>query len=119
MCSREICPCQARCPLQSAMESIGGKWKIHILCAVYVADSIRYNQLKRKVPGISNTMLANCLRELEEDGLVQREEFLEVPVRVEYRVTPSSRSLIPILRQLAGWQLARKDSAPAAPAKTP
>jgi len=104
------CPCAERCPLQEAMTAIGGKWKIHILCAVYMAGTIRYNQLKRKVRGISNTMLAACLRELEQEGLVLREEFLEVPVRVEYHVSPSAEALIPILAQLAQWQTERTEN---------
>lgn len=103
------CPCAEHCPLQEAMAAIGGKWKIHILCAVYMAGTIRYNQLKRKVQGISNTMLAACLRELEQEGLVLREEFLEVPVRVEYHISPAAEALIPILAQLARWQTERTE----------
>lgn len=97
------CPCQEKCPLETALELIGGKWKIQILCSLYIDGATRYSELKRKLRGISNTMLAACLKELERDGLVMREQFMEIPVRVEYRHSPTCDSLIPILGQLAGW----------------
>ena len=98
-----ICPCSACCPLQHAMEMIGGKWKLAILCSLGVDGKVRYNDLKRQISGISNTMLAKSLRELEDDGLVNRSEFLEVPIRVEYEITEKARELGPILAQLAQW----------------
>ena len=78
------CPCMDTCPLNRAMALIGGKWKMQILCSLYNNGPTRYNQLKKTLDGVSNTVLANALRELEEDGLVTRREYLEVPVRVEY-----------------------------------
>ena len=97
------CPCTEHCPLQHAMEIIGGKWKLAILCSLGVDGPMRYNDLKRKITGISNTMLAKSLRELEEHGLVCRTEFMEVPIRVEYEITEKSKELGPILVQLAQW----------------
>ena len=64
---------------------------------------IRYNALRGKLDGVSNTVLASALRELERDGLVTRTEYLEVPVRVEYSPTDSCRELLPILEQLSDW----------------
>ena len=69
--------------------------------------AIRYNALRSKLDGISNTVLASALRELEHDGLVTRREYLEVPVRVEYSPTDSCRALLPILEQLSDWAEAR------------
>ena len=92
------CPCMDTCPLNRAMGLIGGKWKMQILCT-------RYNQLKKTLDGVSNTVLANALRELEGDGLVKRREYLEVPVRVEYEITEPCRRLIPILDELGNWSL--------------
>lgn len=97
------CPCTEACPLQHAMEMIGGKWKISILCSLSVDGPVRYNDLKRKMNGISNTMLAKSLKELEEDGLVRRTEYMEVPIRVEYEPTERVKALVPILAQLAQW----------------
>ena len=98
------CPCMEKCPLHHAMSLIGGKWKVQILCAVHNAESIRYNALRGKLDGISNTVLASALRELERDGLVTRREYLEVPVRVEYSPTEDCRELLPILEQLSDWR---------------
>ena len=97
------CPCTEACPLQRAMEMIGGKWKISILCSLLVDGATRYNELKRKMNGISNTMLAKSLKEMEEDGLVTRTEYVEVPIRVEYEITEKAKALGPILVQLAQW----------------
>lgn len=95
------CPCMEKCPLQHAMLLIGGKWKVQILCAVCNAGSIRYNALRGKLDGVSNTVLSSALKELERDGLIQRQEFLEVPV--QYRSTERCRTLLPILEALSDW----------------
>lgn len=100
-----LCPCMDACVLQQVMNSIGGKWKLPILCSLSADGPTRYNDLLRKMRGISNTMLAKSLRELERDGLVERQEYLEVPVRVEYAVTERARTLQPVLQQLIQWQL--------------
>ncbi|MCD7724717.1 MAG: winged helix-turn-helix transcriptional regulator [Clostridiales bacterium] len=85
------------------MNALGGRWKMSILCSLSNDGSTRYNDIKRKMGNISNTMLAKSLKELEEDGLVKRTEYVEVPIRVEYEITDSVRSLIPILTELAVW----------------
>lgn len=97
------CPCMETCPLNKAMALIGGKWKMQILCSLFNNGPTRYNHLKRSLDGVSNTVLASALRELERDGLVTRKEYLEVPVRVEYQVTPRSQALIPIFEALERW----------------
>ena len=102
----ENCPCMETCPLNRAMALIGGKWKMQILCSLYNNGPTRYNQLKKALDGVSNTVLANALRELEGDGLVHRREYLEVPVRVEYAITEPCRQLIPILDALGDWRMA-------------
>ena len=101
----ENCPCMETCPLNRAMALIGGKWKMQILCSLYNNGPTRYNQLKKTLDGVSNTVLANALRELEGDGLVHRREYLEVPVRVEYAITEPCRQLIPILDALGDWSM--------------
>lgn len=102
-CSKNICPCMSPCPLQKAMDLLGGKWKMSILCSLTMEGPTRYNELRRRMGSISNTMLAKSLKELEDGGLIVRHEYLEVPIRVEYEVTEATKSLIPILSQLAGW----------------
>lgn len=101
------CKCSALspCPLTAVLSVIGGKWKIPILCAISNTGTTRYNELKRKLPSVTNTMLANSLRELESDGLVFRHQYAEMPVRVEYSLTETGESLLPILTQLQAWGL--------------
>lgn len=97
------CPCLEKCPLNYAMSIIGGKWKMQILCALNNQGKMRYNELKRKLDGISNTVLAGSLKELEEAGLVKRTEFLEVPIRVEYESTDLTDELMPVLESFSEW----------------
>ena len=101
----ENCPCMETCPLNRALGLIGGKWKMQILCALSNNGPTRYNRLKKTLDGVSNTVLANALRELEEAGLVRRREYLEVPVRVEYEITAPGRALVPILDRLGDWSM--------------
>ena len=107
MSEKHLCPCSAACVLQQAMESIGGKWKLPILCSLTANGSSRFNDLMRNVQGISNTMLTKSLKELLDAGLVKRSEFLEVPVRVEYDLTEKAKRLQPILLQLIQWEMER------------
>lgn len=97
------CPCLEKCPLNYAMTIIGGKWKMQIICALNNKGVLRYNELKKHLPGISNNVLASALKELEENKLIIRKEYLEVPVRVEYSSTPLCDKLMPILDQLSEW----------------
>ncbi|MCL2137178.1 MAG: helix-turn-helix transcriptional regulator [Coriobacteriia bacterium] len=106
----ERCPCNTSCPLTKTMGLIGGKWKIAILCALRTDGTTRFNSLKRKINGITNTMLASSLKELEESGLVLRTQYLEMPVRVEYSTTSACDELMPILQQLAVWGMSLKTS---------
>lgn len=100
------CPCSPECILQRALNTIGGKWKLPILCSLLANGTSRYNELLKNTRGISNTMLSKTLKELEDDGLVARSEYLEVPIRVEYELTDKARQLQPILVELIQWALA-------------
>ena len=105
--ARTYTPCRVR---SSTLNLIGGKWKLPVLWHLFDAESVRYNELKRSVVGITNIMLTQCLRELEAAGLVRRNDFGEVPPRVEYSLTGRGRELLPALRELYKWgekQLAR------------
>ncbi|MBQ6733657.1 MAG: winged helix-turn-helix transcriptional regulator, partial [Lachnospiraceae bacterium] len=80
-----------------------GKWKILILCVMDQKDTVRYGELRRSIVGITNTMLANSLKEMESDGFVNRKQYDEMPVRVEYTLTKKAKSIIPILLELKRW----------------
>ena len=110
MSQQHDCPCTAQCVLQSALESIGGKWKLPVLCSLSVNGASRYNELLHNVQGISNTMLSQTLKELERDHLVLRSEYLEVPVRVEYELSAQAKKLQPILIQLIQWKMEQEQA---------
>ncbi len=91
------------CGLKRVIDTVGGKWKIMILCVIDRNEIVRYGELRRSIHGITNTMLANSLKELETDGLVERKQYDEMPVRVEYNLTEKTKTLIPILLELKKW----------------
>lgn len=90
------------CGLGPALDVIGGKWKSLILWEVHERP-VRFGELKRRVPGISEKMLIQQLREMEADGVVHREVYHEVPPKVEYSVTELGASLNEALAPLAEW----------------
>jgi DNA-binding HxlR family transcriptional regulator len=91
------------CPLTYAMNMIGGKWRLQILWAIRQNDTLRYNELKRSVEGITNMMLSQSLKELESNGLIVRKQYLEMPPRVEYSLTAEGKELVDHLKALARW----------------
>jgi DNA-binding HxlR family transcriptional regulator len=93
---------RAYCPVDYAFQRVGGKYKGRILW--FLKDrTLRYGELKRKVEGVSPKMLTQALKELEEDNLVLRTVYLEVPPRVEYSLTDSGRDLLPSIDLLRLW----------------
>ena len=91
------------CPLTFALNFIGGKWRLPIIWALSKNGTMRYNELKRSIDGITNMMLTQSLKELELNGIINRKQFLEVPPRVEYSLTDNGEDLIPALKALASW----------------
>lgn len=91
------------CGLKKVLDIVGGKWKILILCLINDRNVVRYNEIRKEIYGITGTMLAQSLREMESDGLVVRYQYVEMPVRVEYSLTDKAKSLIPILLELKAW----------------
>ena len=90
------------CGLKKVINIVGGKWKIMILCVIDRDEVVRYGDLRRSIYGITNTMLAQSLKDMESDGLVIRKQYDEMPVRVEYSLSEKAKSLIPILLELKG-----------------
>ena len=91
-----------QCPVQATLRVIGGKWKVLILWNLH-EEMRRFSELRRAIPGITQKMLTQQLRELESDGLVHREVYAEVPPRVEYSITDYGRSLGPLLATMCEW----------------
>ncbi len=90
------------CPVTTALTVIGGKWKVIILW--HLQDKVkRFGELQKAISGISQKMLTQELRDLEESGLVHRQVFPVVPPRVEYRLTEFGKTLAPVMEQLCSW----------------
>ena len=89
------------CPVETTLDVIGGKWKGVIL--YHVAETKRFNELQRLIPGINRRMLTLQLRELERDGLIHREVYREVPPKVEYSLTAIGQTLTPLILLMCDW----------------
>ncbi|CAN5746333.1 hypothetical protein BH18ACI4_BH18ACI4_05040 [soil metagenome] len=95
-------PVPTKCPLTAALNAIGGKWS---LICLYWLDSgtPRFNELRRLTPEISHKVLAATLRSLEQEGLISRTVYPEVPARVEYRISGHGESVRPIIQAVRAW----------------
>ncbi|MCU0543854.1 MAG: helix-turn-helix transcriptional regulator [Oscillatoriaceae cyanobacterium Prado104] len=93
---------RANCPVERTLEVIGGRWKVLILRELFQGVK-RFNELQRAVNGITQKMLTQQLREMESDGIVHREIYLQVPPKVEYSLTPLGASLKPIIDTMHEW----------------
>lgn len=89
-----------RCEIEVSLELISRKWKALILWELGKQESIRFNEFRRIIPGITQKMLTQQLRQLEEDDLIKRKVFNQVPPIVEYSLSQSGTKLLPILRSL-------------------
>ena len=90
------------CPIEAAMDVIGGKWKPHILWKIRDAP-LRFGAIQEKLPAISQKMLTRQLRALEADRLVTRTEYPGMPPRVEYALTARGQTVIPLLASMKDW----------------
>lgn len=94
---------ETKCPLIYALEIIGQKWKLPIMWYLFDNNFTRYNELKRKVKGITNMMLTKSLKELVEHNLIVRIQYETIPPKVEYALTERGKSLLPALNELSIW----------------
>ncbi len=104
------------CPIMATMAMISDKWKVLIICKLK-KGTLRFNELRRELKGVTQRVLTHQLRELEADGLVRRTIFAEVPPRVEYTLTELGKTLIPVLDHLEKWAQEHADELMAARAK--
>jgi DNA-binding HxlR family transcriptional regulator len=107
------------CGIDAAMDVVSGKWKSLILWELDNYGTRRFGELRRGLPGVSEKMLTQHLREMEEDGLIHREVYRQVPPKVEYSLTEQGVSLNEALRPLGDWgaerveRLAAESASPA------
>ncbi|MBU8908790.1 winged helix-turn-helix transcriptional regulator [Desertibacillus haloalkaliphilus] len=93
----------SECKVDLALEAIVGKWKHKILFQMINNDKMRFNELKRSIPNITQKMLTSQLRELEYHDLIERKVYAQIPPKVEYSLSEHGKSLIPILHQMSEW----------------
>ena len=95
----EVCTADGRCPIEDTLDLIAGKWKILIVW--WLQDgALRFGELRRRIPTVTQKMLTQQLRQMEAEGLVRREVFAQVPPKVIYSLTERGQSLRPVLRSL-------------------
>lgn len=94
--------CNEGCPVEAALEVIGGKWKGVILYHL-LSETYRFNELRRLMPGVTQKMLTKQLRELEADNLIVRKIYREIPPKVEYSLTDYGKTLGPVILALQAW----------------
>ena len=95
-----LCP---QCPIRNVLARLGDKWSLLVIYTLDRTPSMRFGELLRTLPDISQKMLTVTLRTLEEDGFVTRTVYPEIPPRVEYALTERARSLLPHIGALIGW----------------
>ncbi len=100
------------CPIRNILARLCDKWSLLVIYTLNKAgkEVMRFKELQREIPDISQKMLTVTLRTLEEDGYITRTVYPEVPPRVEYALTPRTHSLLPHINALIGWALENKDA---------
>jgi DNA-binding HxlR family transcriptional regulator len=93
---------EIKCPVTGLLQLIGGKWKPVILYCIR-SEKRRFGEISARIPDLSRKVLTEQLKELEEDGLLTRKQFNEIPPRVEYELTELGKSLAPILNEMEKW----------------
>lgn len=91
--------------ITSFFRRFSGKWKMLIIYILADYQTVRFNELKRKLGTITFKILSSQLKELEADGMIVRKEYPQVPPKVEYSLTPEAQTLLPALEQLCDWSL--------------
>lgn len=91
------------CPIRNVVARFGNKWALLLILVLHENGAVRFNRLKALIPDISTKVLSDTLRVLAADNLVKRTVFPEVPIRVEYELTDTGKSLVPIIISLTEW----------------
>ena len=104
-------PLFPQCPVRNVLSRIGDSWSLLVLLALHEkAKAMRFSDLCKAIPDVSQKMLTSTLRKLEADDLLSRTIYPEVPPRVEYKLTKRGKTLIPLLNQLVDWSLDNMDA---------
>ena len=98
------------CPIRNVVARFGNKWALLVVLVLSENVTVRFGQIGKLIPDISSKVLSETLHVLEADGLVKRTVYPEVPIRVEYELTETGRSLVPIIRMLTDWAMKHMQS---------
>ena len=97
-------PCKKeQAHFQYTLRIIGGKWKMEIIYQLASYQLLRFNELKRNISNITYKMLSAQLKELEQDGIIVRNEYPQIPPKVEYYLSEKGKSLVPVLNEMCKW----------------
>lgn len=91
------------CPVRNVVARFGDKWSLLVLLVINGSGPVRFNELGRLIPDISTRVLSGTLKTLEADGLINRKVYAQVPPKVEYSLTETGKSLVPLIMQLTEW----------------
>jgi DNA-binding HxlR family transcriptional regulator len=94
---------EIKCPLEYGLDIFGGKWKSRIICVLATYKILRYKDLRNELSNITDAVLSCMLKEMANDGIVLREQYNEIPPRVEYSLTEKGESVLPILKSICFW----------------
>ena len=92
-----------RCPLEYGLSVFGGKWKSRIICVLSAKKTLRYSEIRKEMHNITDAVLAATLKDLINDGIVNRKSYDEIPPRVEYSLSKKGESVVPILQNICKW----------------
>ncbi len=94
---------EIRCPLEYGLAIFGGKWKSRIICVLAHKEKLRYGELKNEIVNITDAVLAQNIKELIKDDIIIRQQYNEIPPRVEYFLSDKGMSIVPILQNICSW----------------
>lgn len=92
-----------RCPLEYGLTIFGGKWKSRVICVLAEKGTLRYSSIRKEMANITDAVLAATLKELIIDEIIERQQYDEIPPRVEYCLTEKGNSVVPILQTICKW----------------
>ncbi|MBM7871401.1 DNA-binding HxlR family transcriptional regulator [Clostridium pascui] len=94
---------EIRCPLEYGLDIFGGKWNSRIICVLAEKHILRYSEIRKEMTDITDAVLAATLKSLISDNIVRREQYNEIPPKVEYSLTDKGKSVVPILQSICRW----------------
>lgn len=92
-----------RCPLEYGLSIFGGKWNSRIICVLAEMETLRYSEIRAEMGNITDAVLASALKNLITNGIVERKSYNEIPPRVEYSLSETGKTVVPILQSICQW----------------